>query len=214
MFPAGAAVVGGVRCARKVFSALLDTTARIILEHYGLADKVEIISTGGTLAGIVAAMQAGIAAGGILSPPTTAKAEVAGFKELVNGLRLKVPMTQASIAVRKSYLADHRDIVLRFMKAYLAAWAFLRKPANEAVAEDAIAHYTGSTPEEAAIAYRALVSVWQEAGLPRMNPTGVKNVPRFSGNTRVRDVGPLTLIDDSVLDTLLQSGYLNELYSK
>ena len=206
--------LAGKKVAVTMIGTSTDTTARIVLEHFGLADKVEIISTGGTLAGIVAAMQAGIAAGGILSPPTTAKAEAAGFTELVNGLRLRIPMTQASIAVRKSYLADHRDIVLRFMKAYLAAWAFLRMPANEAVAEDAIAHYTRSTQEEATIAYKALVSVWQEAELPRMNPTGVKNVLRFSGNTRVRDVDPLTLIDDSVLDALVQSGYLKELYSK
>jgi ABC-type nitrate/sulfonate/bicarbonate transport system substrate-binding protein len=206
--------LAGKKVAVTTIGTSTDTTARIILEHYGLADKVEILSTGGTLAGVLAAMQAGIAAGGILSPPTTAKAEAAGFVELVNGLRLGVPMTQASIAVRKSYLAGHRDIVLRFMRAYLAAWAFIRNPAHEAAAEEAIAHYTRSTPDEAAVAYKALVSVWQGVTLPRVNPTGVTNVLRFSANTRVREVDPLTLIDDSVLDALVRSGYLDVLYPK
>lgn len=206
--------LAGKKVAVTTIGTSTDTTARIILEHYGLADKVEIVSTGGTLAGIVAAMQAGIAAGGILSPPTTAKAEAVGFVELVNGLRLGVPMTQASIAVRKSYLAGHRDIVLRFMRAYLAAWAFIRSPAHAAAAEDAIAHYTRSTQDEAAIAYKALVPVWQGVTLPRVNPTGVENVLRFSGNTRVRAMDPLTLIDDSVLDELVRSGYLDVLYPK
>lgn len=206
--------LAGKKVAVTTIGTSTDTTARIILEHFGLTDKVEIMSAGGTLAGILAAMQAGIAAGGILSPPTTVKAEAAGFKELVNGLRLGIPMTQASIAVRKSYLADHRDIVLRFMKAYLSAWAFIRKPVNEAAAESAIAHYTRSTQDEAAIAYKALVSIWQGVALPRVNPAGVKNVLRFSTNTRVREVDPLTLIDDSVLDALVQSGYLDVLYPK
>lgn len=206
--------LAGRKVAVTTIGTSTDTTARIILEHYGLTDKVEIVSTGGTLAGIVAAMQAGIAAGGILSPPTTVKAEAAGFVEMVNGLRLGVPMTQASIAVRKSYLAGHHDIVMRFMRAYLAAWAFIRSPAHEAPAELAIAHYTRSTQDEATIAYKALVPVWQGVTLPRVDPTGVKNVLRFSANTRVREVDPLTLIDDSVLDELVRSGYLDVLYPK
>jgi NitT/TauT family transport system substrate-binding protein len=206
--------LAGKKVAVTTIGTSTDTAARIILEHYGLADKVEIISAGGTLAGVLAAMQAGIAAGGILSPPTTAKAEAAGFSELANGLRLGVPMTQAAIAVRKSYLADHRDVVVRFLRAYLAAWAFIRKPANAAAAEDAIAHYTRSTPEEAAIAYTALFPIWKRVELPKVDPAGAANVLRFSANTRVRAVDPLTLIDDAVLDELVRSGFLDLLYPK
>ncbi len=201
----------GKKIAVTTFGTSTDTTARIFLERYGLTGKVEILGTGGTMAGIVAAMTSGIAAGGILSPPTTAKAEGAGFTELINGVRLRIPMTQTAIAVRKSYLVSNRGIVLRFMRAYLAAWAFVRNPANEAATESAIARYTRATPEEAAVAYKAFYPVWQQTKIPRVDLAGVRNVLRFSTNAGVRGIRPASLIDESVLDELIRSGYVNSL---
>ncbi len=188
-----------------------DTTARIILDHFGLTDKVEIVTAGGTLSGIMAAMSAGIAAGGILSPPTTAQAEAAGFKELVNGVRLGIPMTQSALTVRKSYLAQNRETVLRLLRAYVAAWAYIRNPANEAGTESAIAHYTQATPEQAAVAYKAFFPVWQDK-VPRVDPRGVRNAIRFSASRQVRLMIPAPLIDDSLLQELERSGYVKSLY--
>ncbi len=191
-----------------------DTTARIILEHYGLGGKVEIVSAGGTLSGVLATMKAGITAGGIFSPPSTTIAEAAGFRELVNGFRLGIPMTHMAIAVKKSYLAQHRRTVLGFMKAYLAGWAFIRNPVNEAVVESAIIHYTRVSQEQSAVAYKAASLVWQQTELPMVDPVAVKNTLRFSSNARVRGVNPTTLIDTSLLDELVQSGYVKSLYQK
>ncbi len=188
-----------------------DTTARIILDHFGLTGKVEIVTAGGTLSGIMAAMTAGIAAGGILSPPTTAQAEAAGFKELVNGVRLGIPMTQSALTVRKSYLAQNRETVIRLLKAYVAAWAYIRNPANEVGTESAIAHYTQATPEQAAVAYKAFFPVWQDK-VPRVDPRGVRNAIRFSASRQLRLMTPAPLIDDSLLQELEQSGYVKSLY--
>ncbi|HEX4841579.1 MAG TPA: hypothetical protein VFV60_05380, partial [bacterium] len=173
--------------------------------------KVEIVTAGGTLAGIMAAMTAGIAAGGILSPPTTARAEAAGFKELINGVRLGIPMTQSALTFRKSYVAQNRETVLRLLKAYLAAWAYIRNPANEGAAESAIVHYTRVTPEQAAVAYKAFFPIWQNK-VPRVDPRGVRNAIRFSANRQVRLMTPAPLIDDSLLQELEQSGYVKSLY--
>lgn len=184
-----------------------DTTARIILEHFGLTGKVDIISAGGTLAGIVAAMTAGVAAGGILSAPTTAQAEAAGFKELVNAVRLGIPLTSLALSVRRSYVAQNRDTVLRVLKAYLDAWAYVRNPANAAGTERVISHYTRVTPEHAAIAYKAFFPTWQ-AKIPRMDARGVQNNLRFSASPLVRKMVPASLIDDSLLQELVRSGYV------
>jgi ABC-type nitrate/sulfonate/bicarbonate transport system substrate-binding protein len=184
-----------------------DTTARIILEHYGLTGKVDIISSGGTLAGVMAAVTSGVAAGGILSPPTTAKAEAAGLKELVNGVRLGVPMAALVMSVRRSYLEKNRDTVMRALKAYVDAWGYVRNPASEAAAESAIVHYTKVSPEDAAVAYRAFLPVWQ-AKVPRVDGRGVQNVLRFSANPQVRKMLPASLIDDSLLQELVRSGYV------
>ncbi len=204
----------GKKIAVTTIGTSTDTTARLILERFGLTARVDILGTGGTLSGILAAMQAGIAAGGIVSPPTTAKAEELGFKELVNGVRLGIPMTQSAIAVRRSYLVLHRGIVLRFVRAYLAGWAFLRNPANEEAAERVIARYTRATPAEAAVAYRAFTPIWRRVQVPRVDPAGVKNVLRLSANTQVRAIDPAGLIDGSLLDELVRSGYVDSLYPK
>jgi ABC-type nitrate/sulfonate/bicarbonate transport system substrate-binding protein len=184
-----------------------DTAARLMLEHFGLAGKVDIISAGGTLSGIMAAMTAGLAAGGILSPPTTVKAEAAGFKELVNGVKLGLPMVQTALAVRKSYVAHNRETVLRILKAYVDAWAFVRDPANAAAVQDVIAHYTKAPAEDAAIAYRAFFPAWQER-VPRVDARGVQNNLRFSANAQVRKMVPASLLDDSLLTELVRSGYI------
>ena len=183
-----------------------DTTARLMLEHFGLTGKVDIVSAGGTLSGIMAAMTAGLAAGGILSPPTTAKAEAAGFKELVNGVKLGLPLVQTALAVRRSYIAQHRETVLRILTAYLDAWTFVRDPANAAAVEDVISHYTKAPAEDAAVAYRAFFPAWQER-VPRVDPRGVLNNLRFSANAQVRKMVPASLLDDSLLTELVRSGY-------
>ena len=188
-----------------------DTTARIILDHFGLTGKVEIVTAGGTLSGIMAEMTAGIAAGGILSPPTTAQAEAAGFKELVNGVRLGVAMTQSALTVRKAYLAQNRQTVLRLLRAYVAAWAYIRNPANEAGTESAIAHYTRATPDQAAVAYKAFFPAWQDK-VPRVDGRGVANAIRYSASPQVRKMTPASLIDDSLLQELVRSGYVKSLY--
>jgi NitT/TauT family transport system substrate-binding protein len=191
-----------------------DTAARIMLEHYGLGGKVHIVDAGGTMAGILAALTKGIVAGGVVSPPTTAKAAAAGFRELVNGFRLGVPMTQSSLAVRRAYLVNARDAVLRFMKGYLAGWAFVHQPANRVEVVDTIARYTRSSPSEASVAYDAFAPLWAQATVPRVDPQGVANVLRFSTNPRVRALAPAQLIDSSVLEDLVRSGYVDSLYRK
>ncbi len=202
----------GKKIAVTTIGTSTDTTARLILEHFGLTGKVEIIGTGGNITGVLAAIQAGIASGGILSAPTTVKAEELGLHELVNGVRLGLPMTQTAVAVRRSYLSQHRDIMLHFMRAYLAAWAFVRNPANEDATERAIAHYTRTTQGEAAAAYKAFTPIWRQVQVPRVIPIGVLNVLRFSENARVRGMNPISLIDGSLLDELVRSGYVDSLY--
>ena len=67
----------------------------------------------------------------ILSPPTTSKAVVAGYTELVRGSKLGVPINHSGIAITRSYLKDHADVVKSFLVAYLEAWTISADPANE-----------------------------------------------------------------------------------
>ena len=122
-------------------------------------------------------------------------------------------MTQSALTFRKSYLARNRETALKVLRAYLAAWAYIRTPANEAGTEASIARYTRSTSEQAAVAYRAFFPVWQDK-IPRVDPRGVRNAIRFGANPQVRRMTPASLLDDSLLQELVRSGYVKSLYSE
>ena len=77
--------------------------------------------------------------------------------------------------------------------------------------ERAIAHYTRATPEQAAVAYKAFFPVWQDK-VPRVDSRGVANAIRFSASPQVRRLTPASLIDDSLLQELVRSGYVKSLY--
>src|SRR5207244_13541504 len=79
-----------------------DAAAHLFLKQFDMLDKVKIIPAGGTIPAIMAALDQGTIAGGVLSPPTTARAEEAGYAELVNGAKLGVPMNHSGVAVSRT----------------------------------------------------------------------------------------------------------------
>src|SRR5207249_4515977 len=94
-----------------------DAAAHLFLKQFDMLDQVKIIPAGGTIPAILAALDQGIIAGGVLSPPTTARAAESGYTELVNGATLGVPMNHSGIAISRSYLKDHADAVHNFVAA-------------------------------------------------------------------------------------------------
>src|SRR5438067_456934 len=80
-----------------------DASAQIFLKQYGLEKQVKR-QPAATIEGILAVMEKGEVAGGVVSPPTTVLAEKAGLKELVNGPKLGVPMIHSSVSVTRDYL--------------------------------------------------------------------------------------------------------------
>jgi ABC-type nitrate/sulfonate/bicarbonate transport system substrate-binding protein len=75
---------------------------------------VTVIQAGG-IPEAFAALQAGKVQGAMLSPPTTYKAEAAGFKRLWSGLGVEFP--SLVLGTRKSFLRTSEDVALRFLQA-------------------------------------------------------------------------------------------------
>jgi NitT/TauT family transport system substrate-binding protein len=179
-----------------------DATARLFLKHFDMTDKVHIIPSGGTQQGILAAMQAGVAAGGILSPPTNARAEEAGFNELVNGVKLGVPLNQSGVVVNRGYLKDHPDRVKAFLAAYLEGWRFVADPANRPAVVAVLAKYTESDERLAGLAYESMVPVWSTVKVPRVTREAVVNLLDVSGVPNAQSASPEQFYDNSIIDSL------------
>jgi ABC-type nitrate/sulfonate/bicarbonate transport system substrate-binding protein len=167
-----------------------------------MLDKVKIIPAGGTVPSILAAMDQGNIAGGVLSPPTTAVADQAGYAELVNGAKLGVPMNHSGIAVTRSYLKDHADDVKNFLSAYQQAWTFAADPANKPDVLAILGQYTQSDARLSEIGYQAMVPIWSGSKTPRVNPQAVANLLQVSGVPDAASANPDQFFDDSLIDAL------------
>jgi NitT/TauT family transport system substrate-binding protein len=181
-----------------------DAAAHLFLKQFDMLDKVKIIPAGGTVPAILAALDQGTIAGGILSPPTTSRAEEAGFTELVNGARLGVPMNHSAIAVTRGYLKDHPSEVKNFLAAYQEAWTFTADPASKPDVVAVLAQYTQSDERLAEISYQAMVPIWTGTRIPRVNPQAVANLLQVSGVPEAETARPEQFFDDSIIDSLGQ----------
>jgi ABC-type nitrate/sulfonate/bicarbonate transport system substrate-binding protein len=183
-----------------------DAAAHLFLKQFNMLDSVQILPAGGTVPAILAAMDQGNIAGGILSPPTTSRAGDAGYTELVNGAKLGVPMNHSGIAVSRGYLKDHPDEVKNFLAAYQEAWTYAASPVNKAEVVAVLVKYTQSDDRLAEISYQAMVPIWTGNKTPRVNPQAVANLLQVSGVPEAATANPNQFFDDSLIDAIAPPG--------
>ncbi|MFI5266833.1 MAG: hypothetical protein ACHQ7M_05580, partial [Chloroflexota bacterium] len=71
----------------------------------------------------------------------------------MNGIRLGLPLTYTSLAVTRSYLKDHRDVVVRLLQGYQEGWTFSADPANQAAVVRSLEKWTKTDERLATISY-------------------------------------------------------------
>jgi NitT/TauT family transport system substrate-binding protein len=179
-----------------------DAAARLFLDHYSLTGKVKVTSAGNTQPAILAAVSNGAIAAGVFAPPFDQQAEKAGLVELVNGVKLGVPMNTAGIATSKAYIQDHKDTVLRFLKGYQQAWTYNADPANEAAVLKVLAKYTQTDEATVKGGYDLMLKVWQGSKTPAMNPEALANILKVSDNPKAKGANPNDFIDNSLLQSV------------
>lgn len=193
--------LAGKAVAVTTAGSATDAAADIFLRHYGLEKQVKR-QPAGTSQAILAVLLKGDAAGGILAPPTSTKAEEAGMKQLVNGPTLGVPFVEAGTAVTRTFLQSKPDIVKRYLQGYYSAWKFATDRANEAAVEETIAAWTKSDMKTAKIAYDYLLPAWQQKGMPMVSLDGLKSVVAVSANPKAKEVDLQQVVNNSILDAI------------
>lgn len=178
-----------------------DAAAQIYLQHFGL-DKQVKIQPAATMEGILAVLEKGDAAGGVMSPPSTSLADQAGLKELVNGPKLGLPMTHSGVTVTRDYLKSKPEIVKAFLQGYLEGWNFSVDPKNEAAVEQTIAKWTKTDAATAKAAYQYVEPAWARDKVPSVNTEGLQNVINLIDNPKAKDAKPDQFIDNSLIQGL------------
>ena len=175
-----------------------DLSLRALLDKEGLNPETDvkyIFSPDPST--IVAAMQSGQAAAGILSAPSTLKGKDAGFKELANTGKEGVPGLHSSPSVKKSTLAQRRGTWLALLEAFKEATTYAQ--ANPEDAKKIIGKYTKTDPGPALDeAYNAFKPYWQ---VGPMKAADISSVLKYSSNqSAAAGFDPNKAFDNSIVD--------------
>jgi NitT/TauT family transport system substrate-binding protein len=182
-----------------------DLTAQLFLKKNNLTDKVKIVPTGGDVTGVVAAMQSGQLAAGILSPPSTGQAAKLGYIELINGPKAGVSMIHDGIGMTKAYFQANQPAVKNILKGYAQAWTFAADPANKAAVVKDLADFLKADNDLATESYDYLLPVWQGLKVPTVDPVGIQNTLDESKQANAKSVKPDEYMDNSLIQAAAAS---------
>jgi NitT/TauT family transport system substrate-binding protein len=182
-----------------------------ILPRYGLSNRdVTLLQVGDTPDRLIA-LSGGSIDATLLSPPDHLEAQRLGMKTLLNLRDLNIAFQGSGLVTTQRMLARKRDVVRRFLKAYVEAIHLVKT--NPEISKKAFAKYR-QTKDEKRIddAYQAL----RETVKPKPYPSieGFKTIIEDASERipAAKKANPKDFIDVSLLEELDKSGFIDALY--
>ena len=195
-------VVGATRHGTgTMYSAIL------VLRKFGLEPgrNVHLLQTGG-VPETLAALQAGVIQAGVISAPTTLRAQGMGFRELVDMAAVGIPFVHEGIATSRAYLAAQPKRVEAFLKGFIEGMRLYK--ANEALAQRVISKYTRVRDPE--LLRETYETFGRHLALKPYTPrAAIVNMLQFLAeqNPRARQAKPEEFYDDQALRRLEAAGF-------
>ncbi len=158
----------------------------------------------------LAALRQGIVSATVHSAPTTLMARRLGFKELVNIGALKFPYPFEGIAVRRSTLSQNHDLIMNFLKAFLAgSKVAIEQPE---ASKRALAKYLATKDQEVIEeAYRSFAPLFPK--VPYVTEEAIRAAVSVTDHPKAAGADPKDFFDNRFLKELESSGFVKELYS-
>jgi len=204
----------GKRVAVSRFGSASDFVTRMALEGLGLVpDKDVAIVQVGAVPTRFAALESGTIHATVLTPPTNLLAKKKGFTILVNVAALGLKIPNSAIATTRSYLSSRRDILRRFLMAYLEGIKVLSS--DPSFSMKTLAKYSRVTePESLREAYNVYAAA--NPARPYVDPPSIQKVIDFLSKQQpeMAKLKPEEIIDMTVLQEIDRSGYIDSLYGK
>jgi NitT/TauT family transport system substrate-binding protein len=191
------------------FGASSDFILRYALQKHGLDPNkdVSILQTGGQPEGL-AAMASGKIFAQRMSFPLHIKALQMGMRELVDFSVLGVEENNGTVITTRSFIAQRRSIVTRFMRAFIRG--IHRYKSDKEFAKKVFARFAQVDDSQ------MLEATWQEYAphlqrVPRPTLKGIQLVIE-SGLAGKVDIKPDSLVDFSIVEELEQNGFIDSVY--
>jgi ABC-type nitrate/sulfonate/bicarbonate transport system substrate-binding protein len=186
----------------------------LTLKHLHLTPRDVRITPVGPPPTVLAAMEQRIVDVGILSPPMSFRAESLGFQNLVDIASLGIYSQGVCIATTRRFIKDHREEVLKFMKALVAAINVYKTDPD--VALRVLEKYTKIRDWKILERTRRYYAEKIIPQLPYPTREGLQAVveDQAAMNPVIASVKVDDLIDNSFLSELEKSGFIQAIYRK
>jgi NitT/TauT family transport system substrate-binding protein len=193
-------------------AASTDYAMRIVLKRNGLEpDKDVRILYAQDINGVFTNVNAGNAAAGIMSAPTSLKAQAVGLKPIVNITELKIPFLFTAMLSSPKIMREKNEALTRFLRGYIEAMAVIRK--DKETTMRSMGKYLKTTDRE------VLESVYDDykdvfPQVPLMTAAEVKAVLDVAKSPKAKQMKPEEFYDNSLVQKIQASGFIDAVNGK
>jgi ABC-type nitrate/sulfonate/bicarbonate transport system substrate-binding protein len=193
-------------------SASTDYAGRMLLRRFGLVpDKDVKILYAGSSPAVLTILKSGNAAAGLMSAPITFQAKELGFKHILNVTDLNIPFIFVSVVTTRKVLQQKPDAVSRYLRGYTEAISIIRQDKETAMKVMSKFMKTDNRQVLEAV-YDEHAPVFQR--VPLMTKEAVQAVLEVAKSPRAPQAKPEEFFDNSFLQKLEASGFINSLYTR
>jgi ABC-type nitrate/sulfonate/bicarbonate transport system substrate-binding protein len=194
------------------FGGTLDFAARYYLKRNGLEPGKDVSFVQiGAMPDIAVAVATGAIESGVIGIPQNLQAKKLGLRELADLSDSGARYALAAFLAKRSYLSDHHDAMVRFMKALVEAIHYLRTHSKEGT--EILRRYTRiDAADVLKPAYDLHIKLFPR--VPEIFPEDLKLVLEEVALTNPKAAGanPASFIDDRAAKEVVKSGFAEQLY--
>ncbi|MSP39020.1 MAG: ABC transporter substrate-binding protein [Deltaproteobacteria bacterium] len=193
-------------------AASTDYAARILLKKNGLvADSdVKIIYAGSSPA-LLSMLKSGNAAAGVINAPAIYQAQEIGMKPIANLTSMNIPFIFVAVCTTKKVIREKPDAIIRYLRAYAEAISIIQRD-KETTIKIMGKNMKMDNRQWLDAVYDDIAKVLQRT--PYMRKPEVQAVLDIVKNPKAAQVKSEDFFDNSFLQKLEYSGFINSLYKR
>jgi len=193
-------------------AASSDYAGRILLRRSGLVpDKDVKILYAGSSPAVLTTLKSGNAAAGLMSAPITFQAEELGLKHILNVTDLNIPFIFVGVVTTRKIIQQKPDAVIRYLRGYTEAISIIRRD-KETTLKIMGKYMKTDNQQVLGAVYEEHLPVFQR--LPLMTKEAVQAVLDVVKSPKGQQMKPEEFFDNSFLQKLEVSGFINSLYAR
>ena len=193
-------------------AASTDYASRMLLRRFGLVpDKDVKILYAGSSPALLTTLKAGNAAAGLMNAPVIFQAQELGFKQILNVTELNIPFIFVGVVTTRKVLQQKPDAISRYLRGYTEAISIILRDKETAMKVMGKFMKTDNRQTLEAV-YDEHAPVFQR--VPLMTKEEVQAVLEVAKSPKAAQAKPEDFFDNSFLQKLEASGFINSLYAR